>query len=415
VSSEPSREALLRELRSESEAPWDELREQRVLAQLREARSPHQPSRRRRAVRVGWGIASAVAAAALIAVAIMTRESAGGGDRGGASAIATATGGETPRLALGDGSWVALGSAAQVQIEEEAPDRVRVRQGAGSATYHVTRRPERGFEVRTDHAIVRVRGTVFEVAVEDGATTVRVEAGRVEVADHARLTVLGAGEMLRVAAAAVIAPASEDGAGAQRAASEDGAAAGAQSAAREDGSGVQSAASEDGSGAQSAASGLRRERRTAAARDPAQTAEGAPPASPAEPASAPAEALVRARSYEQLLASADAARRAGALDDAAALLERAILGARDDGGRAVALFTLGRVEIARGRARAAATTFERCAEVAPLGALAEDASAAAANAWNEAGQTERARERASAYLERWPAGHHAAAMRRLVP
>ena len=80
---------------------------------------------------------------------------------------------------------------------------------------------------------------------------------------------------------------------------------------------------------------------------------------------------------------------------------------------AAALFTLGRVEAARGRWQAAAA-FDCSATARAGGPLADDALAEGAQAWHAAGVVDRARADARAYLAAHPGGLHAPAMRRLA-
>jgi transmembrane sensor len=74
------------------------------------------------------------------------------------------------------------------------------------------------------------------------------------------------------------------------------------------------------------------------------------------------------------------------------------------------LFTLGRVERARGKHGAAAEAFARCHRAAPHGALAEDALAEEAVSWKSAGDPARARTTAQRYLKQHPGGAHVARM-----
>jgi transmembrane sensor len=77
---------------------------------------------------------------------------------------------------------------------------------------------------------------------------------------------------------------------------------------------------------------------------------------------------------------------------------------------ASALFTLGRVERARGKHAAAAEAFARCHKVAPHGSLAEDALAEEAVSWRSAGDGARAKAAAQRYMKLHPGGAHAARM-----
>jgi transmembrane sensor len=137
-----------------------------------------------------------------------------------------------------------------------------------------------------------------------------------------------------------------------------------------------------------------------------------PPPHPVERAPRASEPGPAAPEPSALLERVNEARRSGRLDEAAVLLDEVIATSPTEAGRASALMTLGRVERARGRVAEAARAFDRCA-AAPT-ALAEGALASAAKAWNDAGDPDAAAARARRYLERWPSGVHAPAMRALV-
>jgi TolA-binding protein len=79
-----------------------------------------------------------------------------------------------------------------------------------------------------------------------------------------------------------------------------------------------------------------------------------------------------------------------------------------------ASFQLGKVQRGRGLHAAAAQAFASCVRRAPKGALAEDARAEAAASFSAAGQDDKARKAAEAYLAQYPAGTHAERMRQLL-
>jgi transmembrane sensor len=141
-----------------------------------------------------------------------------------------------------------------------------------------------------------------------------------------------------------------------------------------------------------------------------------PPAAAQAPASAaaPAGPTSERSPIQELLAKADAARRAGRLDEAAAAL-RQIANQHPADPRAVsALFTLGRVERARGAEDRAARAFHSAWSRAPSGPLAEDALAEEASSWAKVGNSSSAAAAAKRYMARYPQGSHADRMRRLV-
>lgn len=145
----------------------------------------------------------------------------------------------------------------------------------------------------------------------------------------------------------------------------------------------------------------------------------AAPPEEARPAAAPVPAAVAPHgpahpAAVDLLARADAARAAGRPGEAARALEAFVAAHPADPRAIAALFTLGRVESARGQWQAAAQAFDRCASARAQGPLADDALAEGAQAWQAAGVAARARADARAYLAAHPDGLHAAAMRRLA-
>jgi transmembrane sensor len=254
-----------------------------------------------------------------------------------------------PRLTLADGSEATLTSDGDVQIDEQTAARVRLRQRAGAARYVVRHDPARDFLVTAGQVTVRVRGTIFSVVMRAGTVEVSVERGRVEISDRLRTRDLVAGESLTVPAV-IAAP-------------------------------------------------------------PPPVEEPAPPAAVVEPPPSPHPAPSRPTGSD-LLARADAARAAGHPAEAVRSLEAFASAHPRDPRAPAALFTLGRVEAARGRWQPAAEAFERCARAG--GPLAGDALAEGAQAWHAAGVADRARADARAYLAAHPGGPSAAAMRRLA-
>jgi hypothetical protein len=329
--------------RAESEARFDEVRAQRVLARLREARRVPAPGRRRVLVPLA---AIAAAAALWLAGRFAAPEPAGA-------------------WVLADGSRVSLAEGARVAVERASETHVRLLHDRGRASYDVSRRAGRLFEVITPRATVRVRGTAFDVEASDEATEVRVREGRVEVDDGARQVLLGAGESLRVA---------------PRAPEEPGPSAPTASA----------------------------EAPPAPAFSPSvepEVEQGPPPPPSVRPP--------RPADREALLGRADDARRSGDLDAAARwYAEAEALGTPEE--RAEVARLSARIESRRGRHARAARAYERCLAGAPEGPHAEDALAGAALAWSDAGDAARARGFAADYVARWPTGLHRAAMNRLL-
>lgn len=143
---------------------------------------------------------------------------------------------------------------------------------------------------------------------------------------------------------------------------------------------------------------------------PPAVAGSAPVAGPAPaPAGGPASAAGPAPI--DLLAEADRARRAGRLDAALALLERASRAPGDRQRAALAAFTLGRLLLdARGDAAGAADAFRRALALGLPDALVDDGYLRAHEALARAGQRSRARALAAAYCARFPHGTAAASL-----
>ncbi len=324
-------------VRRAMEPAWNELREQRVLGRIQEAKRAKLEERRRSRVLVF--AAAAIAAASIVSViAYRTRTE---------TSVATApapTASAPAKMVLVDGSEVVLSPDAQVKIEEQGEELIRVAQTAGEARYDVTPNPKRRFVVRVGDVTVRVLGTAFTVDLAHEKVKVHVVRGRVEIDDGRKTTELALGETLEVAA-----------------------------------------------------------------HRPAEPP--VPSASAGPDKKAPATAGV---TVEALLAKADEARAAHKYEEAANALRTLVAMHPGDGRVASALFTLGRVERARGRHAPAAEAFARCHKAAPHGALAEDALAEEAISWKSAGDKARAKTAASRYLQLHPSGPHAPRMMPLV-
>jgi tetratricopeptide (TPR) repeat protein len=121
------------------------------------------------------------------------------------------------------------------------------------------------------------------------------------------------------------------------------------------------------------------------------------------------------RPLARALAEADAARRAGRPEEAAGLLERALIGRTDGEEAAAVAFTLGRVRLADLHdPAAAADAFARARALAPGGELSEDALAREVLAADAAGLRKRARRLADEYLTSYPEGRWRDPIRALV-
>jgi transmembrane sensor len=335
-------------LRAALEPVWSEVREQRLLGRIAEARRHKEHARRRWALLLACGFTVTSAAGILLFALHRAERPQDSKTLAGGAAAAPST--AASRLTLADGSEATLTADGNVQIEEQSPARVRLRQRAGGARYVVAHNPARDFVVTTAGVTIRVRGTIFSVRLRPTAVEIAVEQGRVEIADRLRTRDLVAGESLSVSTPAIEA-----------------------------------------------------------------TSEVSPTEpEPAEAAPLPTVSRAARPSASELLARADAARAEGRPADASRALEAFIASYPRERRVPATLFTLGRVENARGRAREAAAAFDRCVRARPDGPLADDALAEAAQSWRVAGVAERAGADARAYLAAHPNGLHAAAMRELA-
>jgi transmembrane sensor len=338
------------------------------------------------------GVAAAALAAAALAVGLRSPvlERAGGrvARTPAASPLAPASDGR--RVALRDGSQVTLvGPGSGIALAEESPTRTTIDVTGGAARFDVTHRPARRFRVRAGAVSVWVLGTAFTVErLSDGAR-VSVERGAVSVEWP------GGGTRLAAGASGLFPP----------------------GGARPDVPPAQTQPLE------AAPAPVR-------AAPPARAAAGTAPSAPSAPwrrlaaagrfgpayraLAAAGPAAVRDEPNDLLLA-ADVARTSGHPAAAVDPLRRLLRAFPQDPRAAAAAFTLGRVLADElGRPAAAAGAFAEAAALARGGTLAEEAIAREADGWRRAGDEGRAREAARRYLDRHPAGRHAARLRAYV-
>jgi transmembrane sensor len=176
----------------ELEPPWNDLREQRLLARIQEERRRQEKPPTRRLVVVG-AIAVAAACGALAATAWHRAST-----RANVPVALAPEGSHEQRIALADGSQALLLRDADFQVVEQRRDLVHIAQKSGAVRYEVRPDPAREFVVFAAGTTVRVRGTVFTVDVEDDRVEVRVQRGRVEVDDGVRTRELVVGESLGI-------------------------------------------------------------------------------------------------------------------------------------------------------------------------------------------------------------------------
>ena len=117
-------------------------------------------------------------------------------------------------------------------------------------------------------------------------------------------------------------------------------------------------------------------------------------------------------SADALLDAADRARAQGDSGAAVDALTEFVTRFPKDPRLAVAWFTLGRVLGTLGRHPEAASAYAACMAASRSGPLREDAAAATALAWADAGDVERARHAAAQYLRLYP---HGAFLGRIAP
>lgn len=389
---------LAHRARERMEPSWNELREQRVLAAVRRA-----PPWQSRGARIGPWLTASAAVAVLFLVGVIAWPGEGAMDE------------PLSRLELEDGSVCVLESGARLSASERSRELIRLVQRNGRVRYDVSHRPERTFEVLAEPVTVRVRGTRFVVDVSRDIVTVAVEDGRVEVRARERVTELTEGEALsvprrrsgprRVEESEADAP-SEASPGARsepalETRSEDETSRTPETPVVEAESVEHHAAPVDEL-EQSARETRKRRRAQRPSRrtpEPKDESESSLPEKTisAAPTSDPAE----------LLARADAHRRAGEDREAIAVLERFVREHSGDVRAASAAFTLGRLRRQLGEHAAAAEAFARAYASAPDGPLAEDSLAYEALSWAAAGRNAQASRTARLYLERYPDGLHA--------
>jgi transmembrane sensor len=342
----------LSSLKDRLEVPWDDVREQRVLARVLVERRRSTPARR-------WRVAvvPVVAVAAGVAVALFVPWRPLQEKSPAPSASASTSPQAEQIMGLGDGSRAILVEDAGIRIEEQRADSVRIEQQRGTVRYDVRPDPRREFTVRVANSTIRVRGTAFMIAMSVDAVEVSVTQGRAEVDEGTRTRELSTGESLRVPIRSR-APATS----------------------AVEGSSEDAKVMEDS-----------HERSTSE-----QGTRALPP------------------TVTELQARADSARVDGRLEEAAGALEALVATYPRDPRVPGALFSLGRVEHARHRETAAARAFERCVRASPSGPLAEDALAEAAVSWSLAGNAVAARRHATDYLARHPNGVQTARMKGIL-
>ena len=335
--------------------PWDDLRAARVQKKVIAASKQRAGARDTHASsRVRWAATLAAACAVLAAVLFFVL-------RDGWNPRATEP--SAARLELPDGSLITLSpvgstDAARVVPRLVSAERVEVEQLSGVATYDVAKVPSRTFVVRCDDVVVEVIGTSFRIEKVDRAVRVTVIEGRVRVRRGDRAVELLGGDDITFGPTVA-----------------------------------------------------NTETPPPSAAPPTPEAPPTPSGSsrveaPHPSASASAAVVIDAA---KLFRNADDARAAGDLSGALKHLWALIAEYPRDARVPLAHFTIGRIELQRGKTEAAASAFERSGAAMNGEGLAE-----AALARSSLGHGEAARSLAERYLESFPDGPRAAEMKTLV-
>lgn len=434
----PELRDLVASAASRIEVPWSRARQEAVLSGV------HRKKRRRRALRIG------AAAAVLLVVALLAPRLVGSlslssaprrelARQGAVPAQNSATNGATNGLApgpgsasgellrFGDGSMAqAQGGRSRLVVREQRPGRTVV-ELQGTASFAVTPNPQRLFRVEAGGIAVEVLGTRFTVEQTGERVRVAVQEGRVRVLWAAHYAEVAAGQSALfpaevatpiaatpTTAANTPTPASPAiGVLAERPVAQlaDPTRERAAIPRRPLGHGVVAVAEP------SAAGPLFAELPTPVAPTPAWKAranEGDFAAAYRLAYEPGAGETPRHEALQpgDLLLLADVARLSRHPADAVPPLARLLREHTRDPRAPLAAFTLGRVQLDElGRPREAAESFRRAEDLDPDGPLAQDALAREVEAWSRAGETGRARERASAYVQRYPSGRRLRSVR----
>ncbi|MBW2732380.1 MAG: FecR domain-containing protein [Deltaproteobacteria bacterium] len=335
------------------EPEWETLQERRVYARIREKVDAGE-GRRAWPLRIGLAVAGVCVtiAGVLLVLHVVYQD----GPAREPKVIAKQTSNVVvppaplPHMSLTDGSKIYLAAGAKMHVARQDSEAIHLVQQRGEVRYEVKKGLSRSFEVRVDDVRVRVVGTVFTVAATADAVQVTVRRGRVEVDRGGRTFTLGSKEQLKLP---------------------------------------------------------RQLRADEVTPKPAVK-------SPVKERRRVKKKTITRADLQTLLARVDAARRAGDLPRAAALLRDIMRNHRLGARKQALLFTLGKVEQGRKRFTVAAKIFSRCRAANPAGSLVEDALAGEALALSAGGNEARARALAQRYAARYPAGIHLRRLRSLL-
>jgi len=279
---------------------------------------------------------------------------------------------------FGDGSTAtALTQGAVLELRTTSETELVVVAKSGSFRFDVVPNPSRQFVVDAGDVTVRVLGTRFVVTRQDERAEVRVERGRVEVTWPSGRSELGVG------GSGWFPPLPEPALASSTATAEP----------------VSTAAK---------ASVLANERTQFIE----LTRKGDYRAAYAIIDRAP---QLFGGSAEDLMMAADAARLSNHPQQAVGYLQRITREHPSDSRAPLAAFTLGRIYMSQLRQPAAAArAFAQVRQLAPTGALVEDALAREAEALEQAGQHQAAQKLVQAYLKQYPTGRRSERLRQLV-
>jgi transmembrane sensor len=259
-------------------------------------------------------------------------------------------------VALTDGSAIEIGAGARLEVLKNDGDSFVTALRRGTTTFSVQPGGPRRWIVEAGLLTVEVTGTRFSVQREQSFVRVRVDQGSVLVRGDGLpggFTRLTAGKSVELGASA----------------------------------------------------------RAERAEPPAPPPVAPPEPSAAPPTDKPADTPSDRDAIDELLASADAARRSGNVATAIDLLQQVIARAQGhDPRRGMAALSLARLIMPTDPDRASRLLEESMGDM-PHG-LAEDALARRVEAEARAGRTDRAAELAEQYLQRFPNGHRADDVRR---
>jgi len=275
-----------------------------------------------------------------------------------------------------DGSTAtALTEGAVLELRTTSDTEMIVVAKSGNFRFDVAPNPARRFVVETGKVTVRVLGTRFIVAQQDQRVQVRVERGHVEVAwpeGHTELRAEESGWFPPLPQTLEPAPASEPSPSAERG---------------------------------SRASNERSQFIELTHKGDYQAAYAILDRAP----------QLFGNSAEDLMLAADAARLTNHPQQAVVYLQRIAKEHSGDSRAPLAAFTLGRIYMSQLKQPAlAAQAFSLVRQLAPSGALVEDAMARQAEALEQAGQHEAAQKLVEDYLRQFPSGRRGERLRELV-